>query len=329
MFYFLLGIIIVVIIVIIIVAVILEFNETTIHQRLNEEMYGVEFNENWFPPVKNSIKYFGEVKSGKEISNKKSVIIAGLAYNLGRSNSYRLMKRLDLIAKNFKTTTVLIYAADSPDDTIKWISEEFVRCKYITKLVLPKKVINIKTCKTRFSKMTRLRNGLIDEVRKLTGDYVLFMDYDMEGSISNDGLNHAIFYLEKEDGYDVMGANGLVNLTGLHLILYHFGYNMYDQLAAIELNGNPLTSLTTFTKSRGDDVFPIKSCFGGITIYKKHLIDKYNYMMENKEGETCEQDQVCEHWVFNKQIHNAGYKLAIDPNFILIAGRQGEGMHKK
>lgn len=317
MYYFLLGLCVIVIIIILLISWGLELQGKSIHEVICEEMYGYKFIENRFPPNKNKKEYTNRVCRGYELCKDKTLLVTGLAYNLGKAQSKLLMKRLDYLADCFKRVDVLIYAADSRDDTMKWLREYKKHCSNINKLYLPEEVIDIKGCK-RMKKMARLRNNLIKHCRPIKCDYVMMIDCDMVGPTSKDGMVHSIAHII-EDNYAMIGANGLCNASGINVNFNFLGYWFYDPIAYTLENGTNISIHNLFTPDRGDDLIKVRSTFAGAAIYKKEILDKYDY---------DEQEEICEHKTFNYKAWNDGYKMAVNPSFILLSGRQGRNHHK-
>lgn len=293
-------------------------DETTLHQILHPEYYGDKFDESLFPPQNNNIPYLEKTKKGYEILRNKNIVVLGLAYNLGKEGTYRLLRRLSYIVKLCNDYRVIIYAFDSEDSTY-----DILRANNKNgKLILPKKKIN-KANLNRTQKMSKLRNILCQELTNLEGfspDYVLLQDCDLASAISLDGLANSIYYLEKEK-YHAIFANGITNEFLFNCHVPFLGYYYYDSFAFTPHPKYPiLGGNKAICNTRGDKPFPVISAFGGAALYNYNVFKQFKYSEKNK--------YICEHKNLNKQIYKNGYKLAINPSFILISGRQGEKKHK-
>ncbi len=315
--YFIIGAVIFLALMILIIACCVQSNSVTMHELFNEEMYGYKFLEDRFPPVKNEAEYMRDVKRGYEICHDKTLVVSGLAYNLGRNSSKMLIKRLDYLASVFKRVELVIYAADSKDDTMKHLRDAMKHCHYIKKLHLPEDEIDKTGC-NRFLKMAKLRNVLIKHCRKIKTDYIMMIDCDMSGPTSKDGIAHSIRLMHEEE-YGMVAANGLRNESSFDCVFSYLGYVYYDPIAAILEDGTEITLLNLFTLWRGERLIRVQSAFCGAAIYDKRIIDQFDY---DEHGEFCE------HKTLNLKAWKDGEKMAINPNFILLSGVQGSA-HKK
>lgn len=299
--------IIIIIILLIVVIKLLHKNETTLHSILYPSMYQVKFAEENFKTMNKS--YYHKTDLGYKLMKDKSMTMVGLAYNIGQK-APMLLKRLIYLKTYWKDFKCIIYCYDSTDNTYNYFKEQDYDW-----LILPTKIINNKKNLKRFIRMSKLRNLCLEY---LTGeeDYVMVTDYDLEGPISLDGIANSIYYLEN-DNYDVITANGLFSFI---FSFYNnlIGWRYYDPLAVKELNGyrphlNPFYS---YNFHRGDSPYQVISAFGGAAIYKSKLFNekKYNYPEDENE---------CEHVLLHEQMHNDGYKIAINPSMILLSGIQG------
>lgn len=285
-------------------------NQKTFHQILYPEYYVDPFPEDKFPPT-NEKKYWKRVDKGYQIMKEKKIVILGLAYNLGEDGSHRLMKRLLKLVRKWDDYQIVIYAADSSDYTY-----DILKSYNNSKLILPTDQFD-KTGLTRIQKMSKLRN-IVKRNMTLEADYVMFQDCDLASPLSLDGLAHSISYMDK---YDAIFANGMNNEFLLNIYAPYLGYFCYDSFAYIEdpnNNNNPLVANMSF--KRGEEPHSVISAFGGAALYKYKLYKKYDYD-EDKKYE-------CEHVTLHKKMYKAGYKLSINPSFLLLSGRQGEGNNK-
>lgn len=281
------------------------------HQMFYPEYYTDPFPEDKFPPV-NPSKYQKKVKEGYMLMKKKKLVVLGLAYNLGEEGTHKFMKRLIRLAKDWKDYQFVIYAADSSDCTFEILKSYQVD----ERLILPEEIFD-KTGLTRIQKMSRLRN-IVKKNITLKADYVLFQDCDLASPISQDGLAHSVAYMKK---YDAVFANGLNNEFFINLHIPYLGYYYYDSFAYVEdpeNANNPLVA--NMALERGETPLSVISAFGGAALYKYSVYSKYDYD-EKKKYE-------CEHVTLNKKIYKNGGRLAINPSFLLLAGRQGEGNNK-
>lgn len=167
--------------------------------------------------------------------------------------------------------------------------------------------------------MARLRNLLLSEARKEKTDYLVMFDCDLVGPISRDGLVHSVYKMDHDD-YAMISANGLVNVTGLHVNLLHLGWIYYDPFAFTYMNGENMNKVRLgISRKRGEKIIPVRSAFSGAALYDMKKLKGIDYI---------EQKKICEHKTLNFQLHIKGYKLGMNPSFILLAGIQGDGCHR-
>lgn len=305
-------IIIIVIIIIVLIIWYLSVERKSIHELLNKNLYSTKFKESMFKV--NNEKYEEYKNKGYEIMKKKKISFIGMAYNID-NRVKKLLKKCEILRNGWLDAHFVIYCYDSTDNTYKYLNEN--KPDWLT---LPTDIIpNAKKMK-RMERMSHLRNLCLKYIRN-DDDYVMVVDWDLKGNISLDGIANSITYLENNQ-FDVLSANGLSNVIGFNMYDNFIGYHYYDLLAVKTLDdyrpdGN-IKNITYVANRdnyrRGDDPIQVKSAFGGACLYKAELLRKYKYSPEIDE---------CEHVVIHEQMHNDGYKIGINPSFILLSGIQG------
>lgn len=225
------------------------------------------FPEIKFNPVNCSNKeYYEKVSLGYARMSKLKVVICGCIRNIEEVFLYS-KARIEKLGSFFKDYRVILYESDSTDQSKqllqKWSTEN-------NKLNLEMEDLGYENIRgenlDRVKRMAQHRNHYLQRVYDdyLDYDYMIVVDPDLHGGYSYDGIAHSFFY----EDFDMIGANGLqyVNrhpvffdtfpLIGLNNERYKF-YNFLDS------NGHLIPEL-----QRGQPLIPVRSCFGGVGIYK-------------------------------------------------------------
>lgn len=327
---FLLVIIVIVIVLVVVIAV---TSEDSIHQMCHPKLYQAKFHETAFPPITRKKRYYERVRKGYKTMKGSSIAIMGLAYNLGTDMSKMLVKRLYHLVKPWRHHCIILYAADSQDDTYSIIQEEAE--KYNLNVCLPTCHPNKEGLK-RIDKMVVLRNICLDYLKDsgYEPEYAMFIDCDLTGPISIDGIAHSISYMDldvdnrqryihkynKYSNFDAMFANGMVNYLVFNCSIPGIGWTYYDGLAfeSMPSHRQKLAAGFTIAAKRGENPIRVQAAFGGAGIYKYKVLKKYSYKFGKR----------CEHTSIHEPMFHDGYQLAINPSLILLSGIQGEGAHK-
>jgi hypothetical protein len=144
------------------------------------------------------------------------------------------------------------------------------------------------------------------------------LDGDLEGPISEEGMLHALSVLERDASYGAVAAFGVNNWGGLDGMVPFVGYSYYDPLAfrehRWERDQKDAWVRWRLGQARvGDAPIVARSAFAGAALYRSGAIQGLRYP---------EPDE-CEHVAFHRLLDERGYRVAVDPAFLLLAGRQG------
>ena len=101
------------------------------------------------------------------------------------------------------------------------------------------------------------RNYYLHEIKK-DFDMVLAIDMDLNKGIDPRGIAHSFSRIKD---WDVVCSNGIKKFK-----------SMWDTFA---FEANPEHTRSIYTP--GSEIVPVKSCFGGITIYKKSVLSNCYY----------------------------------------------------
>jgi hypothetical protein len=302
------------------------------HERLNRPIY----KNNTFYLDKNTLSKTSleNIQMGEKLCKEKNIVICCLLRN--NSNIFEKSKRkLEFIGKNFGEYKIVLFENDSEDDTrdkIKnWSTENnnviLLDCSalgdYDCKLKLKKGYDYGQLSMDRIRKMAIYREQYLNYVKNNYSDYdyMLVVDFDLDGNQNIDGIYNSI---GKQEEWDAIFINGKFNLPGT-FGLYTI---MYDALAHVGENEDSLKLDTSkyikffyflfkFIKFFGTDIknifindknnlIPVKSAFNGYGLYKISSIKNSSYMGDN----------ICEHNNLNLSIYDKGGKLFINPLWI-------------
>jgi glycosyltransferase involved in cell wall biosynthesis len=236
---------------------------------------------------------------------KRNIIICGLAKDVSKTITKNLDDLLEVGSYFSDKTKIIVVESNSTDDTVdllhKWDSEHpgimtlstNTRTNYDTAGIYGGDGYSLSN--NRFNKMAALRNTYMELMEKIPwyGDedtYVIMVDLDLR-DINPENVINIIEQYSTRSNWNVLCATGLEECKGRSDC--HFeGQHYYDSLALRFLDEEPvnLNSLrqheirawNTF-KSRNDPDLPVKSCFGGLSIYRSSALKDLTY-----EGNDCE-----------------------------------------
>ena len=248
---------------------------------------------------------------GKEYFKDKKVIIAGLIRDSEHTLSH-VKSNIQKIVKNFHDYRVLIVENDSNDNTRKLLLQ---MAREDPKIIILGCGINVDKCSikdssntdkgigaNRIKKMTKLRNIYLDYINNnedlQTYDFLICMDMDIIGTIYTLGLLHSGYLFKNNNNIDALGANGII-LENYGILLAKFYYDSY----AIEMiNGEYkfLNSKIFPYPKCSNGLIKVKSCFGGLMIYRLKSLKNKRYRFKMK----TRYQAICEHTTLNEQLDN-------------------------
>lgn len=289
--------------------------ETTIDEVVRASRYQVEFPEEAFPVrPERTAEHEARVREGETLARGSSAAIAFLIHD--RIDLALLSTaRLDRMAALFGDAKVFVLCDDSTDGTERvfadWCAASDGR------------VINVPAPKIRergYSKMSVLRNTLLEAIEAQGAfDFVLMMDGDLEGPISERGLLQCLPRLVGPHAFAGVSAFGVNNWFGLDRQMPFFGYGYYDPLAFREkvperVAPDLRVRLRLLGVRRGDAPIPAISGFAGLAVFAGKAIAGLRYPVPTDD---------CEHVGFGRALAARGLRQAVDPSLLLLAGRQG------
>ncbi len=286
-----------------------------------------EFPEEKFPPKKNSTLYAERVDKGYKVMKEKKVVIAGLCINIEKKIP-KITRRLNNLKKYFKDVEIVTFENDSKDNTRELLKKAGITlvpcpedkdCKLKKTNAVSHGIISDK----RMRMMADYRNRLLNYIRTNFShfDCVIFIDLDIQGPISIDGLAHSFSQYDRWDAVSGYGLSGITLSLGIPVYYDILAYDdgTFKGHTHCFLNALPIT-LKTMSKKRGDDIFPIKSGFCGLELVKMNVINDPTVTYEPKDGK-----YICEHVIFHNNMRDKHFSnIFIDPNLLLLVGVQGD-----
>jgi hypothetical protein len=256
-------------------------------------------------------------------SYSSSIVIAGLAKSIAKYIP-RAKEVLTRIAKRFDNYKIILVENDSNDNTrdlIKeWASQDLnVKAFFFDDLK------NKLKAKHRTEVIAYCRNVCLEEVSKLDHNkypYTLMVDMDdclQSDKFTYEGVMSSIELLKKDDKLAVVGAvedGGYYDIYALRN--KECSYNCWKMVFA---NLNKMSyeeAVNKFVKAHSIDYsketspIEVDSAFGGAAVFNNSIWVKSKYIGIEEDG-----TEACEHVPMNLRLRELGYKIILNPKFIL------------
>jgi hypothetical protein len=262
----------------------------------------------------NNNKYFetyeNNTNTNLSLPLQYDIVVVGCARNV-ETHLENTKKKLEMIKSLFRSSKIIIYENDSTDKTLEilnhWKDENLIN------LITEKNVQGIRT-----ERLAYARNLLYKEAMKNNFDLFIVIDLD---NVINDLTQESIMSCFNKDvveeDWAMIGANQTGTYYDMFALRTFDDWMPFDFVKCEHIDGIVNSCLTNRLKNISKDVKPIqvKSCFGGIAIYKKKYIENCDYgkgfqMIKDKKLEFCE------HVDFNEGVLKNGGKIYINPKFI-------------
>jgi hypothetical protein len=300
-----------------------------------EDVTKFPYNADSFKCIKNCNDYNNKVQSGYHIMKNKTLVIAGLCININSDNKIdTLKKRIEHLGSFYKDYRCIIFENDSTDGTRELIKDICIQNNKFILMDCPEEPnckLNTLVARDhgmfsqhRMKKMSDYRNRLLDYIKQKYNyfDCVAFMDFDIKGPISIDGVAHSFGTYNEWDTISSFGIMGPVFTFGSPYYYdclaykdiddkYNFNENVFDFIPII---------LSMNKYQIGDKSFQVKSGFCGLAFYKMYVFnDTRNINYTPKDN-----NYICEHILLHNNMIENGYdKIFINPNMIVLVGTQG------
>ncbi len=250
-------------------------------------------------------------------SKSHNLLVVGTARNCSKHIKADILK-IQCALQDFNQVHWLVIESDSEDNTLEKLNEltsEVTFFRYISLGVLskeyPLRTERIAFCRNTYLKELR-ENQLYQEV-----SFVVVMDLD--------GINHLITAQTisscfARDDWGVCTANQLGNYYDIWALRHKLWspndcwqqFNLYKQYG---LSRREARFAAVRTKQiiipKDMDWIEVDSAFGGMAIYRRHVLDNGKYIGIRKDGTA-----ICEHVFLHQQITKQGFKIFINPAFI-------------
>ena len=276
-------------------------------------------------------KYNIMIKDGYEKMKNTTIVFCGLCINI-ENKITDLKNRFEYLGSFFKYYRVIIFENNSIDNTRNLLKnltmnnnkfillecEDARNCIYATSAAKDYGVFS----NIRMYKMVQYRNRLLSYIRNyyVSFDTICMVDLDINGPISIDGIAHSFGNYDRWDSITAYGINGITITAGQQfyydLIAYKDDY--YD------VNTNRLDLIPIYLKNNfkviGDDLYKVRSAFGGLELIKSYVINDNN----NINYTPIDDNYICEHIIFHENmIRNKYDRIYINPNMVILVGLQG------
>jgi hypothetical protein len=236
--------------------------------------------------------------------------------------------RLNFLGEYFAESRIFIYENDSTDST----PDILKACPFVESIC--EKSVNTNLpfiCKQfdpeRFVRMARARQKTVKWVREKGGhqtfDFVIMVDLDLVGGISLKGLATS-FSSPLE--WDAVFPNGLNITVNAPRYRARNGLRNYDPLALELFDGRrtkgevpeayegPLIKERLRLSPENHDWIPVRSAFGGMSIYRVDMFEQVDYPEITLAGYPD-----CEHIMFHERARSLGFsKFYINPRMVLL-----------
>lgn len=251
---------------------------------------------------------YSESLAGIERIRNSTCLLFSCIRDVDSETFTRNTQRIRDLADCFKDSTVWLFENDSSKGFVE-LSKE--RAKALNFNIMNAKYglqpIGSGRSDERIANYCFFRNQLFNIYKKYVKkdyDYIIIVDMDLK-AWRNDGIFHS-FGVKKE--WDMIGANGIQILDDREVYYDSFAYvgKHWDIIP-------PGVDIPVFRFN--DSIVPVKSCFGGIGIYKsKALLAGKKYVPKTINGIS-----LCEHACIHMDMRAAGYtRFYINPNLIVV-----------
>jgi len=259
-------------------------------------------------------------KLGYEYAPKQKIIITTMVRDVIK-NIPAIISKAEKVGSLFADYRILIVENNSTDGTrealLAWSSKNprvtvlgcGVNAPSCSLTFANNKTIGHEINRGRIDKMTHLRNIYLDYIKNTPElhdfEYTMMWDLDIVGIAYIDGISNSIGHFVTRKDVDVITAYGI----------YRWGYITvyYDTYAHLDLGEEELDVKNKTAHDiekgfgikckRGEDLIPINSGFGGLTIYRTSVLLRPEVTYTVSPGENIECEHVRLHRVIGKGIY--------------------------
>lgn len=294
-------------------------NLRELYARFPESLFSVDDHET----------YVNSLIKGLSITSDKDVVIAGLCKDIADTLT-QVMARLYKTASLFGSYKIAICENDSTDGTSDMLKEYASADKNI---ILTQEDIGHTGFSSKDKSLERaswlsyLRNLQFNDIKKIEDniDYIIFIDLDLDGGWSYDGILNTFAYPLSE--WDAMTANGIyfrsVTLTtkdrqGSVLNVEKDNEQLfydtwaYRKFGVEELDNSDKANLLSF--ERGEKPFEVFSNFNGLGVYKYGAVKDFEFGAEEHEDGSVS----CDWPYLHRRMRKFGKKIFLNPSLITL-----------
>jgi hypothetical protein len=222
------------------------------------------------------------------------VVILGTARNVDKYLPI-IFEKIDMITTCFKKSHVIIYENDSTDNTYEMLQNWFHINTNYEKIVISES--NIKGLRTH--RLSYARNKLLKEALKLKTKYIVVMDLDdVNIGLTKEGFMSSFKY---KNDWAMIGANQQNNYYDIWALRTFDDWVPFDWVECRDIENKPIEYClhSRYRKLKpSDKLIEVKSCFGGLAIYKTSYLKNCKYYGGSGEKEYCE------HVLLHNEIRN-------------------------
>jgi len=249
-----------------------------------------------------------------------SIAICGLAKNCARTLPENL-NFIEEISSLFKLAKVVIVENGSTDSTRVQLDTWAKKNKAVKVVdgdlaafsadkITPG--VNFYYSKYRIARLAHLRNQYLEELKKseIDYDYLLVMDFDVD-KISISGVLDSF---AQQNSWDAVAAFG-------YSVSPRLKKRYHDTFALVFLNNASMPQTENSIKkiqqdwvpdSVSNSLQPVYAAFGGLSIYKWHLVKYLQYQVMTNEDSRVEVR--CEHYSYCAQLQaGLGKRIMVNP----------------
>lgn len=267
-----------------------------------------DFPEGWYPCQGDTEAYFGRIRSGYQQMKEKTVVICGLARDIGK-NLRKVMARIESLGSKFKEYHVIVVENDSDDGTAEML-QYWQRVN--PKVVILSQQLNARKWENiehvdRTKAMASYRNQYLNHIRQkqYSFDYMIVLDLDIPLGFSYDGIAHTFSF----DHWDVMASNGILVPPFGNPIKNPMFYDAFAFRKKGEQSKGNIKEINHLQFHRGEKLVPVTSAFGGLAIYRKDGIMAGALYGGND----------CEHVVLHQWLHEKGFdRQFLNPSQLVL-----------
>jgi|GEM_PF-373730 len=272
-----------------------------------------DFPEGWYPcKAGDPREYFERIEKGYKRMEEQEVVICGLARDIMQALP-RTIARIERLGEKFKDYKVVIFENDSTDGTremLQYWEKVNPKVAVLSEELNAEKWGPVQDLE-RMAQMAAYRNRYLQHIRKqqYKFDYLIVFDLDIPLGFSYDGVAHSFGF----DNWDVMGANGILVPPYGDPIPNPIFYDAFAFRPKGDKPAKSLKEINALQFQRGEELVPVGSVFGGLTIYRASgILAGAQYSGED-----------CEHVMLHQWLRENGFdRQFLNPSqIVLYSGR--------